>query len=257
MIFSLNYTRDAVRPARELIKSLHGIADISSIIYIGTDIIYPDKDVLFDDELIPIRYPTPELYHDLCIMCGNCSQDCIYGAIKTDKDKNIHSIDYNKCTSCGLCIEKCPEGALHSDFRKKAIIKKYCNTNKLNVFEFETIENISNYKILSDKLRNILNNIEGNAIIVFNYHPELYALLSSKTIGSIFLINKLIPPILKELNRINRSFEKLSILISSTNEHSRDINIDSFSKLLSANEPSDTLAKNIFEIFTGPGCISQ
>ena len=162
---------------------------------------------------------------------------------------NVHHVD---CASRNVLKE---HYILISE--KKAIIKKYCNTNKLNVFEFETIENISNYKILSDKLRNILNNIEGNAIIVFNYHPELYALLSSKTIGSIFLINKLIPPILKELNRINRSFEKLSILISSTNEHSRDINIDSFSKLLSANEPSDTLAKNIFEIFTGQGCISQ
>lgn len=48
---------------------------------------------------------------DLCIGCGECVEQCQFGALSVPEDVCV--VDNNRCMGCGLCITVCPTDALH------------------------------------------------------------------------------------------------------------------------------------------------
>jgi Ni,Fe-hydrogenase III small subunit/NAD-dependent dihydropyrimidine dehydrogenase PreA subunit len=47
---------------------------------------------------------------DSCTGCGECSSECIVGAVQIENGKA--AIDHRSCIYCGRCIEACGQGAL-------------------------------------------------------------------------------------------------------------------------------------------------
>ncbi|VFN00531.1 MAG: MinD superfamily P-loop ATPase, contains an inserted ferredoxin domain [Candidatus Kentron sp. G] len=62
---------------------------------------------------------------DACIACGECADQCRFGAISlTDRDGDIRvEIDELSCEGCGFCYYLCPNEAI---FNKEAISGKWC-----------------------------------------------------------------------------------------------------------------------------------
>lgn len=50
---------------------------------------------------------------DKCVNCGQCSEDCVTGAIAMGADGPMLASDH--CISCGHCVAVCPVGALDND----------------------------------------------------------------------------------------------------------------------------------------------
>lgn len=49
---------------------------------------------------------------DLCSGCGICEENCPYGAIKKDPEKNKAVVTEVICKGCGICATNCPEQAI-------------------------------------------------------------------------------------------------------------------------------------------------
>jgi MinD superfamily P-loop ATPase len=47
---------------------------------------------------------------DLCLLCGDCTDVCQFGALKMGE---LHAlIDQDVCMGCGVCTTHCTQGAL-------------------------------------------------------------------------------------------------------------------------------------------------
>ncbi len=53
--------------------------------------------------------PKAEINAELCIKCGQCSQNCRFDAILEDPD---YKVDAFACEGCGVCEAVCPAGAV-------------------------------------------------------------------------------------------------------------------------------------------------
>lgn len=47
---------------------------------------------------------------EICVGCGDCTEECPTGAIKVENDKA--QIDPEECIDCGACQAVCPEEAI-------------------------------------------------------------------------------------------------------------------------------------------------
>jgi uncharacterized protein (DUF362 family)/ferredoxin len=65
--------------------------------------------------------PVPEINHDICVHCGDCSRICASKAIgSTGEGKGRREvIDYGRCIRCFCCHEICPAKAIVVVKRKK------------------------------------------------------------------------------------------------------------------------------------------
>ncbi len=52
---------------------------------------------------------------DACIGCGDCVEDCAFGALSVPADRC--EVDPGRCVGCGLCAQACPTGALKLERR--------------------------------------------------------------------------------------------------------------------------------------------
>jgi len=64
-----------------------------------------------------ITTPIVMVDDDLCVGCGKCAPECIYGAIRLKKDKNNPKKKYPQvlkylCKGCGKCASVCPAKAI-------------------------------------------------------------------------------------------------------------------------------------------------
>ncbi len=64
-----------------------------------------------------ITTPIATVDDDLCVGCGKCAPECIYGAIRLKKDKNDPKKKYPiiqkyVCKGCGKCAKVCPSKAI-------------------------------------------------------------------------------------------------------------------------------------------------
>jgi len=64
-----------------------------------------------------ITTPIAMVDDDLCVGCGKCAPECIYGAIRLKKDKNNPKKKYPQvlkylCKGCGKCASVCPAKAI-------------------------------------------------------------------------------------------------------------------------------------------------
>lgn len=64
-----------------------------------------------------ITTPIATVDDDLCVGCGKCAPECIYGAIRLKKDKNDPKKKYPLiqkyvCKGCGKCAKECPSKAI-------------------------------------------------------------------------------------------------------------------------------------------------
>jgi heterodisulfide reductase subunit A len=50
---------------------------------------------------------------DKCSGCGICEENCPYGAIEKDPEKNKATVTAVICKGCGICATNCPEGAIY------------------------------------------------------------------------------------------------------------------------------------------------
>ncbi len=81
------------------------------------------KEVISEDVIIP----TPEINHDLCNLCGNCSEFCQFNAIFVGKTKAM--VYEEICHSCGGCALVCPTKAINERERKIGTIKSDSKNN--------------------------------------------------------------------------------------------------------------------------------
>jgi ferredoxin len=51
-----------------------------------------------------------EVDEELCIACGNCSEECPFGALTQGQISAL--VDVEKCMGCGICVSHCEQGAL-------------------------------------------------------------------------------------------------------------------------------------------------
>jgi uncharacterized protein (DUF362 family)/Pyruvate/2-oxoacid:ferredoxin oxidoreductase delta subunit len=65
--------------------------------------------------------PVPEINHDICVHCGDCSRICASKAISSTGEgkERREVIDYNRCIRCFCCHEICPAKAIGIVKRKR------------------------------------------------------------------------------------------------------------------------------------------
>ena len=44
-----------------------------------------------------------------CLGCGDCVQECKFGALSMDPATGLPVVDESKCTACGACVKACPK----------------------------------------------------------------------------------------------------------------------------------------------------
>lgn len=92
---------------------------INNAAYLDCDVEEPNGDLYFkgEEEVEPVEVDIPLVNHDICTLCGKCSDFCKFNALAIIIDKvRVFS---QLCHSCGGCSIVCPEGAITE--KKKAI----------------------------------------------------------------------------------------------------------------------------------------
>jgi len=82
------------------------VEPISDFVLPGTFGVAPDEQASILQTLGQLR---PTVNEDLCVMCGDCAENCPPGAITLDP---YPVVDEEKCISCFCCAELCMEGAM-------------------------------------------------------------------------------------------------------------------------------------------------
>ncbi|MHA1728879.1 MAG: 4Fe-4S binding protein [Promethearchaeota archaeon] len=51
--------------------------------------------------------------HDLCALCGTCSDICLMETIREENNRIV--INLENCLGCGVCASNCPQDAIRLD----------------------------------------------------------------------------------------------------------------------------------------------
>lgn len=82
-----------------------------------------------------------------CIKCGQCTNDCLTGAIELDENSNPKMKNPQMCIKCQHCFAICPVGAISimdKDANNSSKIEEYNSENLLNLIKSR--RSIRNYK---------------------------------------------------------------------------------------------------------------
>ncbi len=117
-------TTVATNMARSLIKSGHRVH------LVDLDVEEPNDHIFFDvkvDETEDVNLLIPVVDETKCILCGECSKVCQFGAIVTFSDKV--RIFESLCHGCGACGMICPTSAISEKPRRIGEIKRGSGMN--------------------------------------------------------------------------------------------------------------------------------
>ena len=103
----------------------------------------------FDKEIGIKSAEKAVLIEEKCTGCKKCLDNCVFSAIKWDKEKNKPIFDYLRCEGCGACEIVCPE---------KAIFLKKIENAKIGIAE-------KDFPIFSGQLK---IGESGSGKVVFN-----------------------------------------------------------------------------------------
>lgn len=69
-----------------------------------------------------------------CLGCGDCTEACLFDAIKVNPATGIPEVDLSKCTACGACAKACPRSIIEiravSGDQKDAFVVECMNKDK-------------------------------------------------------------------------------------------------------------------------------
>ena len=60
-----------------------------------------------------------------CLGCGDCVQECKFGALSMDPATGLPVVDESKCTACGACVKACPRQLIELRAKGPRGIREY------------------------------------------------------------------------------------------------------------------------------------